>query len=1578
MKNSKEKNLNMLNVIGLKDIIKDLMTKESQYVPVASVCKAYQKKLGEGKHEVELYEGFVSELSKVAVHAAVKDVISNINSTVNEHKRDIATMKALLELKSSQHAYMVPMIESSLTEYLTSKSQETRTAARSELSLFEGIKQVNSIMENLSIDEYEERTGTTLVNISLNESLIQPEAKTYSQEEVDKMINEAKTAAVNEANEMKKEQKSISSVDSHIELDSTIKKILLKEGRNEGLRAMCERYTAALSAGKPEELLYESFLSNLSNWNYLNAVDTEMSAMSDRISKYKQDIDLKKILETMKQTGSYYIVPLIEGVVVDFINNKNMTTKAILKQRLNAFEYDPFVRDILNVVMHDQSIEANVYLGESIEKLNSYVHTEKIFSPVLYVKENECVFNVKGIYYSKKGNTITKLAKASVEALDESFKMLCNLINHPAVSIDDLSNTISIYEGNDSARISESEITVNGNKVTVDELRMIADRSHLMNEHKEGFYKAIEMINEKFDNIAYLDFVKRVAMNESNGRTADVFRIKDKLFITTIDESLNSVTFYRNVNPIQCRHYLNEHMLINVAPLFEDILPGQKALMEGIEETKKQYEDYIEKLNGYIEELNGMKDDAEDTSKIDDAIKTAQTELDEVTANYKKYQEETDKFLTGDPADKSGSSALPGDDEGADGADAGADGGEGGDAADPAAQETPAEMQEPLSNDPDVAAAAADMQGANDMAAGASEFDSDFDVFGGTGDGDKGDVQVLRVSYEENIKSGKKENKGTVFVVIPSVNANGDIKDDTRTISFYLDADRRPILNNEYMPLSIYNAIVNAISNDPQTASVELGASADDAVAAVSSDIEGDPATEPVPSSIADASTAGTQDTADAGLDAGAAADAAAQVDADAAGAASVSDATPQPGGEDVDSPADTGTPVNDEPAPSEPAAGELNTTDLNTPIGGDASTGDSMDSISADAAVDALAGDSQPAQQESPAETSQAADDAMYPIDLGLNLDDIKPLGGDDFKDALDDMGIEHSEVEGDNNSICIKINDKSCAHALKQYFRTWKNFSDAEFGNFFPELKKCFDNNSSTIPVMAEGVQIKGISPLNESVLFNENKNGGLKLCLPYNEDYAKMFGYSKDAKVIEIITESEEESQELYRKINLYAKSKGEALDESAKVFLEKYKKDFDDVVNEEVHTLSVPYSGFLAQKLALNGITFTETNESLNVTIPQADYAKAKKIFEGFYGESTPVCVKDFFRVSDESLKEGLTITIRDDKSGKTVELNADDLVGDGGDSSGKENETDFSSSFEGTTFNPEDSVLYKEAGGDDADAGSSDDEGKGKDEDKEKDAKEGKDDETSDKEGGDDADNAKDNEEGEKKKKKFVFRKKKNESVSDQPAGAQPLNEGKDESSEPAMNEAAEANVGDHVFLNGAEGYVIGKYPMSDDLIVNVSGHTVVAKPSSLKLATEKRDDLPLPFKFDETTLKLLFEQMVHCGMFMNEMQITPNDCYVKYSEYINAKDDDKIRLVVEGESILASKKLVRVTDDINDFANLNDYVKGNMVVEGANPVEVAMNIKDFRKAQNGTSPVRCIFESSLRMIPAGSLEVVEK
>ena len=1527
------KTLNMLNIIGLKESIQTLLKKESKYAPVASICKTYLSKLDEGLHEEEICEDFIADLAKVAVHESAKDILYAVSTKVNENKRDISLVKSLYSMQKGQYGYIVPMVESSIVEYMTNKNPETRTTARQTLSLFEGIKEVNDIFECLSFDEYEEKTNKQLHNSSLNESMIPQEEKTYTQAEVDEMIASEKEKAVKESANV--EHKKAADIDTHINLDATIKSIL-KNNTNEGLKAFCEQYINALNSGKAEETLYEGFISGISKWNYLSAVDTEMSALKDRVSKYQQDIDLKKILRLMEGTGSYYIVPLIEGVVADYMDNKTMSNKAVLKQRLQAFEYDPFVRDILNIVMLDQSIANTVYLGESVEKLNNYVHTEKVFSPVHYVKENECVFNVKGTYYNRKGNSITKLSKQSIDNLDESFKTLCNLINHPAVKIDDLANTISIYEGKDSAKISETSIILNGEEKTTSEIEKIANMSHLMNEHKEGFYAAIKMINENFNKIAYIDFVKRVAMNEANGKTADVFRIKNNIFVTTSNAALGTSTFYRNANPIQCRSYINEHMGINVDPLFEDILPNQKAILEGIEDTKKSYENYLDELNTQKEEFEKMKETSDDDIKeIDDAIKAIEDEIKDVEKKYEDFQKDSEKYTSGDDAD------ADKEDPSADAAktDEPEDKPEDSPAEEPA--ETPAEMTAPIGGD-DTSTPSEDVYADPDQEAidSATPYDADFDVI--AGNNDKAEVKVLRISYSENVKTGKKSNQGTAYLVIPSVDANGDIKDETKTVTFYLDSSRKPIINNDYMPLMVYNSIVAAIADDPDTAAIDIDTSAEGEpapsgeVTAAAVDVTVPAAPTELPAAE---ETPAPEDEPMFGLD---------TEDGEGLG----EDPTSEVPAEDDDVPEDELTSVL---GPEDDAIDSSTATD-DTPV--------------------------EPVSQETPAETESRSEESTYPIELGLNINDINPIKKDSFTEACKGMGINCSMVEGDDDSVTLKFANKAAVYALKDYFKEWKNFSETQFITFFPELKKCFENKPK-VPVAPaktnESISILGVEAINESKLFQDSAKGTVKLVLPMTEAYCRMFAIpmKKNHSLIEIESENKEESAEIYEKLSAYSASMNGDIDEDAKAFLERYKDDFAELNESEVHVINVPYNNFLEQKLGSKGIQVTRVDENLNIALHKDDYKKAKKVFESVYGDAAPVEVRDFFQLAEELMNEGVKIRIEDTKTGKVVELNTDDDEdSDDKSSSDKESETTDPFKDVNTTFHTSDSALF----GSDVD---SSDEGK-KDEDKEKDETSNEEVETKETAGTTEETSSEESKKEEPKKKKFKFKpnKHKNESV-EVKANAKPLNEEADPNVQPKVA-LKQPNILDWVYIEGGQkGQIIGKLPMSDNFIVNVNGHTIEASPKSVKMVTEKPDTLPAPYKFDPTTLKALFEQFVHCGMFINENQITPNNTFVKYSDFINAKNDEDITIVIDGQRTVANKKYIRIMEEVNDFANVNEYVEGVEISgSGATLRNILFNISDYSKAAGSSAPVRVLVtdennEQILIYLPAGSIKPVE-
>jgi hypothetical protein len=101
-------------------------------------------------------------------------------------------------------------------------------------------------------------------------------------------------------------------------------------------------------------------------------------------------------------------------------------------------------------------------------------------------------------------------------------------------------------------------------------------------------------------------------------------------------------------------------------------------------------------------------------------------------------------------------------------------------------------------------------------------------------------------------------------------------------------------------------------------------------------------------------------------------------------------------------------------------------------------------------------------------------------------------------------------------------------------------------------------------------------------------------------------------------------------------------------------------------------------------------------------------------------------------------------------------------------------------------------------------------------------------------------------------------------------------------------------------------------------------------------------------------------------MFLNNNRVTPEDCKVKLVEFVNAQDNDEINIIIEGESTKATKKYIRITENLNDVLDLGNYAKGKMTMNIENVLtesDVLINIKDYNIYKNineETCPVRTL------------------
>lgn len=1135
----------------------------------------------------------------------------------------------------------------------------------------------------------------------------------------------------------------LASVDNGIRLMESIENIISKEGSNDALVNFVSQYKSALNAGCREEMLYETFTQGLGQFGYLRAVDTELSALKERISKAKQNIDLTKILEMMNNTTSYYIVPLIEQDVVEYMKEKTPNKRVLLQHHLGTFQHDPYVRQMLNCINLDNELPG-LMVHESLEYgANSTAHTEKVYSPVQYVRENECIFNVKGSYYVKKGNHISKLSKDMMSSLSESFTALCQLVNDPRVEICD--TFINLYHKNDVVKITESEATINDHTPeTKESLRNLNEMYIKYDNYDTELYVMSSLLLENFNKIAEIPFVKHIALNESEDLSIDLFKIKNNIFITTHNNVLRQHTFYRNVNPIQCANIINEHLDIQAEALFEDLMPNQNKIKKDIQETKEAYEERLAALKEKKSELESVVSEADDEDTIKKAIEEIDKDIKSTETEYRDWQDEVEKFTDGSeedqetegPADKyepeeDGSAEeivsieKEEDDDNDD------------DNEIPGSVETEDELEQPIEIEQSIEDSPEDHI-VEELPTEETPTIEDNTRF-----------RIVNVDFAKNLKTGEQANTGTVIVVEPMVDSDGNLVSETRTIQFYVDNEGKVILNNAGMSAEMYTEILNAIDNDPRKQEINSNA--------YGADNKGN-FNNPMKSVL------------------------------------------------DKEEPA---------PAPMEGQAEELPVDFFEEPkpgFGKYLNRSEGQDPLTESKLITNIAGQFQSLNEDKKfflRKGSVINEEYDNVLNSALEVPEEDPTD-----DMVDDTPSKEEFVdESDSRS------------ALEQLQQAAESYIDDT------------DPKAEVTDIVSED------TPFSTIKFFTFTINGNDWAFFEYGD---KVYSVQKDAFL--------------------------DALDacESADEF-EDFLKDNEEVEGADTDASTSEILTLLTEVISVETgeqFAFDDSSESEND--------------------------------EDSDVNEGIKVILKKDKK------ESDGLI----DYTGKENlaaaEAEDGSEEEKET----EEKIEKETSDEDSKQETSSEESK-------EDSSEEK------------------NESIELPK---IRLKKVNESVSPIPLIPEP---------------------NDTVEFKGKRGTVQAVHP-DGSLTLMVEGMTVDCSPREVKILTDRIDTMKAPYKFDKKTQAALMEQYVACGIYQSGIRVTANDCYVNYAEYDRKKDYQNVSVINEGSTVLIPKRNIRIFEDVNEFANVDNYVEGVYMNGEQAAQNILINAIDYTDAIAGNEPVRCI------------------
>ena len=629
----------------------------------------YNNALANGAQDFMLFEQFGQGLAKYAKgNKSIKSVIEQMNNTL---ATDGANLVGYQLIEQIENPLTKDNIKYLYNQYVANKCQETKDNLVEALSpLVEDGDPVATKL-NILLTEESSMSANFIHADYVNESEVknfekklqeQRDKKTMDQifskvqRYIDEKLDEDEKARLTE-----KDDFCLNAIANNqgINLSEHINNIRHSDASsNQRLMEVINLYSNAINQGAYEERLYETFLQNVSKFNYLLPVSKAMKSITEKVDSKREEITLTKILEEMKDDHSSFIyVDLIQEDVARYVKEPNAINRVQLRNALMPYASDPYINEMFNVIYSDNSRRANeltekaLNIKDQINIIRENATVSNIYTPVQYVKENEAIFNVNGQFYVKKGNNIAVLEDKLVDQLDERFVELCRLVNDPHVEINE--DHIILHSNNKYATIFEGYVDIYGHKESKETLRNLREMCMKYDDYDTNFYIMCSCLLENFNNIAKIDWAKHVTLNENNNINADLFKLDQNIFIATHNDAIGQHTFYRNVNPIFCKNKLNEHMGINVSSLFSDLLPSQDKIILKLNETKNQYEDSIEKYEDMIEKLNKALETASDENKekLEKAIADAEEKLDDIKAEYKEWQKQVDDVTGKDKSD---------------------------------------------------------------------------------------------------------------------------------------------------------------------------------------------------------------------------------------------------------------------------------------------------------------------------------------------------------------------------------------------------------------------------------------------------------------------------------------------------------------------------------------------------------------------------------------------------------------------------------------------------------------------------------------------------------------------------------------------------------------------------------------------------------------------------------------------------------------------------------------------------------------------------------------------------------------
>ncbi len=387
-------------------------------------------------------------------------------------------------------------------------------------------------------------------------------------------------------------------------------------------KIICEQFRSLVEdRGIKEFLLAESFISELSRISWDSDVTTVVEKISEKLKKYSREIEVSKVLENLKNSGSYNFYSDLADTLNEWLITENKSTELLLKN-IKRWEFNPVIRNLSNSIRVNESRNSKSFDIPRISQGESRV--ESIFAPVL-VEEGRTVFPLGGDLFSAGYTGFNKLTESEINrAVPKSYIKLLSICEKPNVRIDENGvyisigkNTVKIIEegSNNSVYLGNSKLRF---RDSVDLAKIISlEVTSNLGMLESNLVDDIITIYENYDNIVELDFAKSIVSNIYEGVSMNLIKWENQMYLQKINESMRERSIYK-VTGSQAVKAVKDYLRYDISEGLTQFLEGdyrKKSIMvndrEEILKNITLIDGEISKIERHFENAPGLKESEE-------------------------------------------------------------------------------------------------------------------------------------------------------------------------------------------------------------------------------------------------------------------------------------------------------------------------------------------------------------------------------------------------------------------------------------------------------------------------------------------------------------------------------------------------------------------------------------------------------------------------------------------------------------------------------------------------------------------------------------------------------------------------------------------------------------------------------------------------------------------------------------------------------------------------------------------------------------------------------------------------------